>query len=287
MRRIVVGVDGSDSSLEAAGWAAGLATAVGAEIVVVNAYIPVQSEIRPDYAQRLRDEQTQRLEEWCTGVLDGTEHRVEVRNGDARDVLPAAAGDHDADLLVIATTGSTGHAPGFLHLGSVAEYLAHHAERPLAVIAPEPSRELGRVVVAVDGSPPSRNAVRWVADLADATEAAVTAVAVEEPKAPIYDADGAELDEATWRPAAEQVVASDWAEPLAGLEGRFRAVVSRQAPVAEAILDVAGAEAADLLVVGARGVGGVTGLRIGGVALAVLHRADLAVVLVPPVDTEI
>jgi hypothetical protein len=25
---------------------------------VVNAYIPVQSEIRPDYAQRLRDEQT-------------------------------------------------------------------------------------------------------------------------------------------------------------------------------------------------------------------------------------
>lgn len=47
------------------------------------------------------------------------------------------------------------------------------------------------------------------------------------------------------------------------------------------IVDEAAGVDADLVVAGARGVGGVSGLRIGGTALAILHRADRPVVLVP------
>jgi nucleotide-binding universal stress UspA family protein len=39
---------------------------------------------------------------------------------------------------------------------------------------------------------------------------------------------------------------------------------------------------ADLLVIGTRGAGRFSGVRIGGVAMKVLHQASLPVVLVPP-----
>jgi nucleotide-binding universal stress UspA family protein len=51
---------------------------------------------------------------------------------------------------------------------------------------------------------------------------------------------------------------------------------------ADALLEAARQQRSDLVVVGARGLGGVTGLRIGGVALRTLHEADRSVVLVPP-----
>jgi nucleotide-binding universal stress UspA family protein len=61
-------------------------------------------------------------------------------------------------------------------------------------------------------------------------------------------------------------------------------VVTRQGTVPEAILETAATEQADVLVLGARGLGGFTGLRAGGVALAVVHRAELPVIMVPPAD---
>ncbi len=39
---------------------------------------------------------------------------------------------------------------------------------------------------------------------------------------------------------------------------------------------------AGLVVVGTRGTGGITGLRLGSTALKVLHHSGLPVVLVPP-----
>jgi nucleotide-binding universal stress UspA family protein len=277
MKKILVGVDGSEASLEAMDWAVTQARVTGAEIVAVNSFVPVQSEIRPSYFARLREEQAALLEEWATGRLDGVEHHLEVADGDPRDALPRAVAAHDADLLVVASTGTSGRGPGFLHVGSVVEYLAHHLERPLAVIPPGSGGEISRIVVAVDGSSHSRTAVLWAAGLAGPTGAGVTAVAVEEPKSPI----GAAEDPATWQTAAEHVVAADWAAPLAELGDRFRPVVTQELPVADAILRVATDERADLVVVGARGVGGISGLRVGGVALAVLHRTQRPIVLVP------
>jgi nucleotide-binding universal stress UspA family protein len=78
----------------------------------------------------------------------------------------------------------------------------------------------------------------------------------------------------------------DWTGPLAALGDRFESTTRSGTPVADTLLDVAAEVHADLLVVGTRGLGGFTGLRIGGVALAVLHRCDRPVVLVPPDDAD-
>jgi nucleotide-binding universal stress UspA family protein len=277
VKRIVVGVDGSDASLEAVDWAAALAGIVDAEVMAVTAFVPTQSELKPERHERLRSEQATQLEEWCADRLGGVEHRLEVVDGDPRSALPAAVADQDADLLVVAATGTSGRRPGLLHVGSVVEYLAHHLERPFAVVPGATGPALERLVVGVDGSAESRQAVAWAASVAAPAAAGVTAVAVEEPKRPINAASDADA----WRRAAEIVVTADWAAPLAAREDRFRPVVVRDAPVVDTILDVAAAEDADLVVLGARGIGGITGLRIGGVALAALHRCDRPTVIVP------
>jgi nucleotide-binding universal stress UspA family protein len=284
MRRILVGVDGSEASLEALAWAAMVARASGAQVVAVNGLVFPYSEIKPETSQRLRTEQAEQLAVWASPLLADVPHELEVRPGDPRDTIPAAARDHDVDLVVVASSGATGRTPGFLHLGSVAEYLAHHVERPLAIIAPKPSGQLARIVVAVDGSEHSRAAVRWAADLA-AAEVEVTAVAVAEPRSPIAE-DADDADDEVWRRAAEEVVRADWAEPLRALERAADVVVAREGNVPEAILETAAAEQADVLVLGARGLGGFTGLRAGGVALAVVHRAELPVILVPPAEED-
>ena len=279
MKHLVVGVDGSAASAVALAWATALGRDHDAELTVVSAYQPVGSEVRPQYAERVRDEHQRRLEGFCGSRLEGVRHRVEAINGDPRDVLTQVAQQRDADLLVVASVGGSGHRPGFLAVGSVVEYLAHHLDRPLAVISPDAPPEITRVLVAVDGSTHSLLAVEWVRRLLDhgVPDAKLTAVAVDQPGLAIAP----DAPDAEWDTEARRTISSRWAAPLADFGDSFTAVAVPESPVAEAILDVAADVDADLIVLGARGLGGVTGLRIGGVALQVLHRTDRPLVLVP------
>jgi nucleotide-binding universal stress UspA family protein len=277
MERIVVGMDGSATTRGALEWAAALARATGAELIAVNAHVPMQSEMRPGYLERLRAQRQQDLASWCEGALDGVESRLEVVDGDPRDVISGAIERHDADLLVVASSGETSRGPGFLRIGSVVEHLAHHLDRPMAVVAPDTAPEITKIVVGVDGSEHGRRAIEWTAAVAEATGAAVTAVAVAEPSHPLANIEHT----ADWRAAAERQLTERWAAPLAALGDRYHAVVSDTVPVADALVRAGGDERADLVVVGARGLGGFSGLRIGGTALGVLHRAKRSVALVP------
>jgi nucleotide-binding universal stress UspA family protein len=59
-------------------------------------------------------------------------------------------------------------------------------------------------------------------------------------------------------------------------------IASEDRHPADGLLAVASANKADVIVLGTRGAGGFDGLRLGGFALRVLHRARLPLVLVPP-----
>jgi nucleotide-binding universal stress UspA family protein len=268
MKRIVVGVDESELSMHAVGWAAGAAAASGAELVLVHAFRPTQSELPPGRLDALQARRAAALERRCAPLLRDVPHRFDVVTGDPRVVLPGGVEAHDADVLVVGRAGAGSAGPGFLHVGSVVEHLAHRVDRPFVVVPPGVRSPVRRVVVAVDGSPGSRRAARWVADLVAGTDAEVAAVAVEEPAKPICTAP----DSATWHHLAGEIVSEEWAAPLGRLGDRFSVVLSQALPVTRTILRVTEEEAADLVVVGARGVGGFSGLRIGGVALSVLHR---------------
>ena len=137
--RIVVGVDGSESSRAALAWAVRQAALTGATVDAVHAWhIPVTYGYGYGYAMVLP---VPDLEKFAGRVIDkavaevadlasGVEIRaVTVEGNPARALLDAAK---DADLLVV---GSRGHG-GFTEalLGSVSQHCVHHADCPVVVI---------------------------------------------------------------------------------------------------------------------------------------------------------
>lgn len=132
--RIVVGVDGSEASIDALHWAARQATLTGAELKVVIAWhFPVVSGDSP--ISTVPDWQTDALI-----VMDSLMKNAqlpealrtsrEVIDGHPAQVVTRAAAG--ADLLVV---GSRGHG-GFsgMLLGSVSDYVCAHAPCPVVVV---------------------------------------------------------------------------------------------------------------------------------------------------------
>lgn len=277
---VIVGIDGSAPSLRAAAWASAVAETRGATLLVLHAHVPEQSEVRPEYHERLVAAQRDELHGWCQEALGDRPRVEELVDGDPRDVLLDAVERVPTILLVVAAEGASGSKPGLLRLGSVAEHLAHQATVPLAIVPSGGSHVPQRVMVAVDGSPHSEAAVRWLAELALGTALDVTAVTVVDTALPSVGATGA-----GWAVAAEQCVRTEWASPLNAAGVPFEALAVSEGPVVEALLETAATLDADLIVMGMQGTGWFSGVRIGGKALQVIHRADRTVVIVPPEPT--
>jgi nucleotide-binding universal stress UspA family protein len=276
MKRVVVGVDGSEGAAQALRWATRLAGSQNAELVVMSGYSPVEAELPPGRADELLAAHRDRLEAWSVPARQGDlAVRTVVKEGDARPGVLEVADDEDADLIVVGRVG-TSAGPGLLSLGSVAEWLAHRAERPLAVVGGRVHAPVRSLLVGVDGSDGSQAAVQLVADLCHDTDIRVVAAMVAEP---ILEWTPANSPDNWRRHVEEQVRAECDALTRAGID--FTPIALDGMNTGDALIRAATEERTDLLVAGMRGVGGFTGLRLGGVALRLLHNADRPVLLVP------
>lgn len=281
MKRILVGVDGSEAAAAALRWAGRFAHAVGSEVVVASAFEPHQAELPPERYDALEDEAERRLETEWSAPLDGSgaQHRSLLLRG-APDGLLQAVEDEDADMLVV---GPRGHSRfSQLHIGSVTHHLAHYTRRPLAIV-PTPGADamFDRMVVGVDGSEGSKYAVQWCTEVALATGAQVIAVHVLEPLVEWVP----ESYPRSWRRHTERAIHDSWTAPLrdAGVSVQVH-IVDRIHPVA-ALVDVIDKEAAGLVVLGTRGIGGFLNLKLGRVPIQLVHHTQLPTVLVPaPAD---
>jgi nucleotide-binding universal stress UspA family protein len=140
----------------------------------------------------------------------------------------------------------------------------------------------GRVVVGVDGSAHARHALRFAlseAALRGARVDAVSSWAVPPLAAtgvgmiPAFDLLRAELGD-----SAREVVAGELEDAAAAAAGLDIEQVVAQGDAAGVLVDAAAG--ADLLVVGSRGRGGVTGTVLGSVSRACLHHAPCPVAVV-------
>ncbi len=139
MKRILVAVDGSESSLKAARMAADIALRFGAELSLVNVVpkllLPpdvygltiaeVEKEHRA-YADRLLEKAVAALEE------PGLEIATTVLYGSPAEAIAEEGAASDIDMIVV---GSRGHgAVARVFLGSVSDRLVHISPKPVLVV---------------------------------------------------------------------------------------------------------------------------------------------------------
>lgn len=278
---ILVGVDGSRASLEAVGWAvreAGLRGTTLRIVHVMPAWPMEMTEDAPyaDVGRWMRDGATSTL----TDALDRAREEdggVEVESlllpGDPRLALMEAAGA--ADLLVVGSHGLGGFR-GML-LGSVALGVSGRTACPVAVVRDLPAGSRGEVVVGVDGSPEGAEAIGFA--FAEASLRGVGLRAIHVWSRPVAGCGPFAL------PAAEEMAQGErrlLSEALAGWGERHPDVkVTEQVEHAHPVDVLREASAhADLLVVGSRGRGELTGLLLGSVSHSLLHHAACPVVIV-------
>ena len=133
--RIVVGVDGFESSKAALRWAIHQAKLTGAVVEAVTAWqIPVGTGLvptadMPDYQDDARTVLAEAITEMCTTDTE-VEIRPQVVHGRAAQVLVDEA--EGAELLVVGCRGHGGLAEALL--GSVGQFCVHHAPCPVVIM---------------------------------------------------------------------------------------------------------------------------------------------------------
>ncbi len=289
MTEIVVGVDESVGAAHALRWAIREAELRGGDVVATMAWGLLDQHPRvvdsvpfdPHYGQASADAA---LAEYVRAVA-GAEPSVPIERrtvcGLAADVLLEAA--DGADLLVLGARGLGGFQ-GLL-LGSVSQRCLHQARTPIAVVHQADALESGgdrreRVVVGIDGSANGERALAWALDEARARHATLDVVhAWHHPVTLAWS-----YAEVVWDPAPLEAAAREVLDDVldrADLDGLVapprRLVVC--AAAARALIDAA--TGADLVVLGARGLGAVRGALLGSVSQQVAVHAPCPVVVIP------
>ena len=258
-QRVVVGIDGSDAAAAALCWAVAEARLREAELVAWTIEQPGQASTPQVSAATLHQ------------LADGYPMEVRHGYGDPAEELVSACGG--ADLLVV---GSRGHsALAGLLLGSVSRAAVSHARCTVVVVRPLPDeqRPRGRVLVGVDMSGHSREALRIAAE-----EARLRGADLHVVHAVHWDSTGTELI----TPTRQQLVG--WGRDLVAAELAATGVQARPVVVYGHATDVLVRHSAhaDLLVLGARGRGSLAGVLLGSTSGHCAQHARCPVMIVHP-----
>ncbi|MFY1679779.1 MULTISPECIES: universal stress protein [unclassified Streptomyces] len=287
---VVVGVDGSLSSLAATEVGAREARLRGTALRLVHAVGEPGSAARPrlrrppsDAPRRAPDASLAAAERRARVAAPGVATVGETVAGEARAVLESES--REAALTVTGTRGR--NAVAGLLLGSTTLRLATRGSGPLLVVRDEgeEGEPDGTVLLAVDGSPEGRAAVEFAFDEASLRGADLVAAHVWNTRTSrVYDGPAdppfVTYDEARLRDEEERVLERALAAPARRhpdvaprsrlLRGRVRTTLVEESA------------AAGLVVVGTRGRGGLAGLVLGSVGQALLRHAHCPVAIVRP-----
>lgn len=140
IERIVVGTDGSVGAAKAMAWCAELASGLGAEVVAVQAYSPLDElatapgtelgELSVRAAERLH-------QEWCAPLAAaGVTYRSRLVEDLPVAALVTVAREEDAGLIVIGSHGESGWRDRIL--GRTASGLPHDAPCPITIVPHDP-----------------------------------------------------------------------------------------------------------------------------------------------------
>lgn len=283
MKKLLVATDFSERSDRALRRAVMLAKGFGAAIMLVHVIDDDQPE------RLLKVEQaaaSQLIEELSKSLLefDGVDCEPKIVLGDPFAGIIAAIDQFEPDLLVIGP-----HRRQVLRdifVGTTAERAIRSSRRPVLMANGVPSRPYRHVLIAVDLSDSSADAVRAVAELGLGNPVVTSVLHVFEAHLEgMLNLGGAsEESKARYVESERQGAQQELENFLQGLPIRPDQELVRllEGSAAETICGVADGIGADLVVVGTRGRGLVGNLLLGSVAGEILRRADRDVLAVPP-----
>lgn len=293
--KIVCGTDFSIHARNAADVAAALAGRSKTALKLVHALEPARLDLLPQtHVNYLREKLHHNLA-LERNRLRGTGAEVleSLVIGRPHEVLANSALPSKVDLIIVSTLGQV--APSRWLVGSVAEKTAQLSKVPTLAVRDHESllawtkgKRTLRVFVGYDFSASSDAALRWVASLQQIGDCRIAVTYVSWPP------------KETWRfgvgdysPLTENdlvvrtLLERDLKERCAQAFGKGRPklrVIANWGSVDEKLIELAKAEAADLIVLGTNQRRGLSRFWLGSVSRGVLHHAPMNVVCVPAAD---
>ena len=271
--RILAGTDGSERAEVAVRRAARLASVTGAALDLV--YIIETSRPHDDAeVEPKADAVLQRAEGIASTRSVPASTRVVA--GDPAEALLEEAADHAADLICVGP--DAGLLAGTVRVGRVASHVLRHA--PCSVLV---GREAGStfpesILCGVDGSASSIETAGHAASIAVSAGAELRLQHV----VPVYEGDERELTLDDDEPDPIEI------ESAAQVARAVGARLIRERALGRpeyAILEAAGRERSDLVVVGSRGLSGVARVFLGSVSEYVARHAHCSVLVGRPGST--
>jgi len=280
-QRILLAVDGSGHSQAAAQLIHDLPLPAGSEVTALAVYQPRRT---PSHAALM-------------DALDQTSHllwgamrrdRVGILHGHPAEALIHYADVHRIDLIAMGAQGLRASL-GIL-LGGVAQQVVEYARQPV-LVARKPYTGLRRVLLAVDGSLASDQAVSYLAQLPLPRGVEVQVMHVLPPTE--------ELDLALLaHPLQAEVLvppetAAQYAAELREAQALVEQAVDRlklagiianptlvRGSAADEIIEAVSANGIDLIVVGSRGLSAIKGWWMGSVSRKLVHYSGCSVLVV-------
>jgi nucleotide-binding universal stress UspA family protein len=279
LRTVVVATDLDRSSDAALDTAHRLARASGAALHVVHAVVPTQA----GEADPLARDRPAEAAVWAAlqraGVSD-EELKIHLVAGPPAEVIRLFADRVAADVVVVGSRQRDHSGPGH-HLGGTARAVVERAFAP-CLVAIRPLRlPLERVLVPIDSSETARGALvaglSWASALRrpdkDDRPATLTVLHVDTAGDAVRGATPPAVDR-------ELAILGKDAGSWAGVD--IRGITTNGADAAEAIAAYTARNAADLVVVGTRGLGLNEVARLGSVSASLTARLPYPILLVPP-----
>lgn len=269
---IIAGYDGSAGSDEALRWAAREAWARGTALTICLAWPAADLRLLGDWgahdrAQQLGGEILARGVRLAGTVPDLTEVRTVLAEGSPAHVLCERGSA--AEMVVVGSRGLGGLAGS--RLGSVSWQVACHGQGRVVVVRGQwrpVNQAPGPVVAGIDGSPGSRDALTFAFEEAALRDVPLVTVCA------LMDAPG--------RIGGARRMEEDFGQLMTSREKEHPEItVLREVTFGtpRSALLTAAAEA-QMLVVGARGLGGLEGMSLGSVAGALVHHSPCPVAVV-------
>lgn len=288
-RPVVAGVDGSSAALQAVRWAANEARLRQLPLRLLHAYAdPSETIIDLGVARTAHAALRDQAQRWMRDALYTAhdvdpELRPKINLVVGQPVTALVERTRDAAVFVIGSHGMGGFTGSLA--GSTTVALANRAHCPLAVVRATPlggSPDQGPIVVGVDGSPASEEAIDFA--FHEATLRECDLVAVHTWNEVFIDAELSADRVAFDTAVLEQQERELLSQRLAGWQERYpdvavHRVVEQNRPM-RALLEHG--ENAQLIMVGSRGRGGFGGMLLGSTSQALVHYTPCPLIIARP-----